>query len=102
MSPRYVARHPMTASRQLGDEMIVMSAGDSRLFTLNGVGAVIWTAADGVTLLSEIVAAAICAGYEVDASVALQDAEAFVAELAEHGMMLVSDEPLAPDGGPRP
>ena len=47
--PTYIARHPMTASRELGGEMIVIFARDSRLFTLNEVGGAIWKAADGAT-----------------------------------------------------
>jgi len=92
----YVARHPMTASRELAGEMIVISAGDSRLFTLNEIGAAIWNAADGVTPLAAIVASRVCADYEVPMDVALADVEAFVGELVAQGVMLSSDEPIGP------
>jgi len=47
MSPRYIARNSNIAARLLGDEMIVMSARDSTLFTLNPVATEICQAADG-------------------------------------------------------
>lgn len=97
MTPTYVARHPMTASRELGGEMIVISAGDSRLFTLNDAGAVIWKAADGVTPLTDIVARTICLEYDVTPNAALQDVETFVSELVSHGVMLTSDRPIVPE-----
>jgi hypothetical protein len=92
--PTYIARHPMTASRELGDEMIVISAGDSRLFTLNDPGAAIWKAADGVTPLADIVARTICAEYDVRPDEALSDVEAFVTDLVGQGVMLSSDRPI--------
>jgi len=50
MSSLYIARSKESAARRLGDEMIIMSARDSTLFTLNDVGAVIWEA--NVAILS--------------------------------------------------
>ena len=102
MKQAYVARHPMTASRELGGEMVVLSAGDSRLFTLNGAGALIWKAADGLTRLDEIVARTVCAEYDVEAPVAQADAEAFVAEMVAQGVMLSGETPIAGDKGGRP
>ena len=94
MKPTYVARHPMTASRELAGEMIVISAGDSRLFTLNDAGAAIWKAADGVTPLADIVARTICVEYDVVPDTALSDVEAFVTALVDQGVMLASDQPI--------
>jgi hypothetical protein len=90
----YIARHQMTASRELAGEMIVISAGDSRLFTLNELGALVWTAADGVTDLRHIVETEICAEYDVPLAEAMADAEAFVRGLVEQGVMLAADEPI--------
>ena len=94
MSPLYIARSKEIAARQLGDEMIVMSARDSTLFSLNDVGLVIWQAADGRTPLEEIVKERVCAQFDVELKEALKDAEDFVRELAGHGILLLSDRPI--------
>jgi hypothetical protein len=94
MSPLYVARSREIAARQLGDEMIVMSARDSTLFSLNDVGLVIWQAADGRTPLEEIVNEKVCAEFDVTPEEALKDAESFVRELARHGILILSDTPF--------
>jgi|SRR5208282_3245929 len=94
MSPLYIARSREIAARELDGEMMIMSARDSTLFNLNELGTIIWQAADGATSLKEIVAQKICPEYEVEPGQALQDAEAYVRELAEHGILLVSDQPL--------
>jgi Coenzyme PQQ synthesis protein D (PqqD) len=94
MNPTYIARSTAVAARQLGEEMVVMSAVDSTLFTLSDVAAVLWQAADGRTPLDEIVRKHVCAAYSVDADTALRDAEEFVRALAERGILLVSSEPI--------
>ena len=92
---RYVSRTTAIAARVLGDETMVMSAADSTLFTLDEVATVICEAADGVTPLEEIVTKKICTQFEVTPEVALRDAESFVEQLAEHGLVLYSDRPIA-------
>lgn len=81
--------------------MMIMSAIDSTFFTLNEVGTVIWQAADGRTPLSEIVAKHICAQYDVASDEAQQDAEQFVKELSQHGILRVYEQPIA-DASPAP
>jgi hypothetical protein len=98
---RYVARSTAIASRALGDETMVMSATDSTLFTLDEVASVIWEAADGVTPLDEIVANKVCSKYDIAPEIALRDAEALVENLAAHGILFLSDQPLAPAGNSR-
>lgn len=97
-SKRYVARSSEIAARRLGDEMMIMSARDSTLFTLNEVATTIWEASDGSTALDEIVERRICTAFEVEPSTALRDAEVMVEELAGHGILLLSDEPFLPPG----
>lgn len=92
---RYVARSTAIAARALGDETMVMSATNSTLFTLDEVASAIWEAADGVTPLDEIVANKICSEYDIAPEAAMRDAEALVEGLAEHGILLLSDQPLA-------
>jgi hypothetical protein len=94
MSALYIARSRDIAARVLDGEMMIMSARDSTLFNLNEVGTVIWQAADGATSLEDIVARKVCVEFDVEPAEALKDAEAFVRELAEHGIMLLSDEPI--------
>ncbi len=94
MSPLYLAHSKEIAARVLDGEMMIMSARDSTLFSLNELGTIIWQAADGGTSLEEIVAQKICPEYDVEPAEALKDAEAFGRELAEHGILIVSDRPF--------
>jgi hypothetical protein len=90
----YVARSCTVAARKLGDEMLIMSGRDSTLFTLDEVATILWEAADGWKSLDEIVEEKICKEFEVERGEALQDAVALVEGLAEHGILLLSSEPL--------
>jgi coenzyme PQQ synthesis protein D (PqqD) len=92
---RYVARSTEIAARVLGEETMVMSATNSTLFTLDEVATVIWESADGATPLEEIVANKICTQYDITPEIALKDAEGLVEQLAEHGLVLLSDKPIA-------
>ncbi len=94
MSTRYIARSTRIAARKLGDEMIVMSSADSSLFTLNEVATAIWQSADGRTPLDAIGANKVCEEFEVNEADALRDAEELVTQLAGHGILLVSDQPI--------
>lgn len=91
---KYIAQIDSIAARYLGDELVIMSAADSTLFSLNPCAAAIWEAADGVTPLSRIVDT-LCAKFDVGPEQALADAEEFVTELAAHGIIVVSDHPSA-------
>jgi hypothetical protein len=90
----YVARSPRIAARKLGEEMLVMSGHDSTLFTLNPTATILWQAADGATPLDEIVERRICSEFEVQPEDALRDAEALAEDLAQHGILLISEEPI--------
>lgn len=92
---RYVARSKEIAARRLGSETMIMSGRDSTLYTLNEVATVIWEAADGLTPLDEIVSERVCTEFDVAPEEASRDAHALVAEMAEHGILLVSDAPIA-------
>jgi len=94
MSSLYIARSKEIAARVLDGEMMIMSARDSTLFTLNDVGTVIWQAANGETPLEEIVERKICPEFDVEPEEALKDAEEFVRELAGHGILILSDRPI--------
>jgi Coenzyme PQQ synthesis protein D (PqqD) len=90
----YVARSSKIAARMMGNEMMIMLAPDSTLFTLNEVASVIFNAADGTTPLEVIVAERVCVEFDVEPEVALKDAEYVVKELVGHGVLLVSDKPI--------
>lgn len=95
MTNKYIARSTAVAARQLGAEMIIMSAGDSTLFSLNETASVIWRAADGKTPLSEIVQRHVCQEFDVAPEEALRDADELTEELARHGLLLLSDTPFS-------
>ncbi len=90
----YVARSSAIAARVLDGEMIVMSTRDSTLFTLNETATEIWQAADGRTPLEEI-AGKLSEKFEVEPDIALRDAEECCRKLAERGILVVSEEPIA-------
>jgi Coenzyme PQQ synthesis protein D (PqqD) len=96
MTSLYVARHPRVAARSLDGEMMVMSGSDSTLFTLNKTATILWQAADGATPLHQIVEQKICAEYDVEQDEALRDAETLARELARHGILQISEEPISP------
>jgi hypothetical protein len=97
----YVARSPRIAARKLGEEMLVMSAQGSTLFTLNPTATILWQSADGATPLEEIVERRICSEFEVKREDALRDAECLAEDLAKHGILLISEEPIAADSPAR-
>ena len=101
-SKRYVARSTAIAARVLGNETMVMSAVNSTLFTLDEVATVIWESADGAAPLEDIVINKICTQYDIAPEIALKDAEGLVEGLAEHGLMVLSDQPITrPAAGSR-
>ena len=101
MSKLFVARNPRVAARSLDGEMMLMSARDSTLFTLNKTATIIWQSADGNTSLDEIVQTRICAEFEVEPTEALHDAESLARELASHDILQVSEQPIPQAGGSR-
>ena len=90
----YVARSPRIAARKLGEEMLVMSGQGSTLFTLNRTATILWQAADGATARDEIVESRICSEFEVQPEEAMRDAEALAEDLAKHGILLISEQPI--------
>ena len=102
MTDSYIARASKIASRVLGNETLIMSGADSTIFTLNEVATAIWQAADGRTPLSQIVTGTVCSQFDIDPESARRDAEEFVSQLSQHGILLVSDQPITqPHPGPK-
>lgn len=100
MSRLYIARSPRVAARALDGEMMIMSGRDSTLFTLNKTATILWNWADGTTPLERIVEQSICGEFEVNPEEALQDAEELARELADHEILLVSEEPILQAASP--
>lgn len=98
MAEKYIAQSKAIAARMLGGEMMVMSATDSTFYTLNEVATAIWQAADGRTPLTRIVKDRICQEFEIDEETATRDADQFVDDLSQHGILVVSSQPLADRG----
>ena len=94
MSEIYITRSNAVAARELGGEMMIMSATDSTLFSLNETATIIWNAADGRTPLTEIVDLAICQEFNVEREEAYRDASELVQELARLGILQLSDKPV--------
>jgi len=99
MSNLYIARNPRAAARNLGGEMMIMSARNSTLFTLNRTATILWQAADGTTPLTDIVENRICREFNVEFAEALRDAETLARELAGHEIMQISEQPIAASAG---
>jgi hypothetical protein len=94
MNPVYIARTREVAARSIGGEMMILSARDSRLFSLNHSATAIWLGADGVTPLATIVDR-VCREYDVEPAIALRDARELIDGLAAQGVLHVSDTPFA-------
>jgi hypothetical protein len=94
MSSLYIARNSRVAARAMHGEMMIISGRDSTLFTLNETATILWQSADGVTPLERIVEQRICGEFDVHLPEALHDAEVLARELAEHDILVVSEEPI--------
>ena len=90
----YILRSDNVAARQIGEELMIMSARDSSLFSLNETAALLWRAADGTMPLAEIVARDVCPRFDVDLETALKDATELAQGLAERGILRIAAQPL--------
>jgi len=95
MKNAYIARSTDIASRMFAGETMIMSPRDSTLFNLNETASAIWEAADGRTSLEQIIEQHVCAAFDVTPEEAMKDAERLVQELAAHGILKVSEEPIS-------
>lgn len=94
MWDRYVEQNPETPARTIDGEAIVITPHDSTLHTLNDTATYIWDRADGSRRLSDI-AAEMLETFEVEETALRADAESFVEEAVQKGLMFVHDEPRA-------
>ena len=94
-NPLYILHSSDVAARRIGDELMIMLARDSSLFSLNETAALLWQAADGKTPLDEIVAHTLCTQFDIDPAIALADATELAHGLAERGILLIAEQPFA-------
>jgi len=94
-NPLYILHSSDVAARRIGDELLIMLARDSSLFSLNETAALLWQAADGKTPLDEIVAHTLCTQFDIDPAIALADATELAHGLAERGILLIAEQPFA-------
>jgi hypothetical protein len=88
----YARRHPDCAFRQVADEGgLVVLPGQAQVKVLNPAGITIFSLLDGDHSPEEI-ARKVVEEFEVSEDQALADIHAFVAELAEHGMLATAPE----------
>ena len=84
-------RHASHAvSCPLGDGVAILDSRENRYFSLNPVGAVIWSKLDG-RAAAEDVAGAVVEAFEIDAETARRDVERLLSELAEAGLIEAVD-----------
>jgi Coenzyme PQQ synthesis protein D (PqqD) len=91
----YISRSDAVAARELAGEMMIMSATDSTLFSLNETATLIWNAADGKTSLRDIIENKMCLEFDIDPETAYRDAEALITNLASLGILRLSSEPAS-------
>ena len=79
-------------SRTVGDDMILLDLESGTYYTLNGVGAVVWSelergaAVDGAL---DAATAAVVAQFEVEDGTARADVSALLDDLESHGLVVV-------------
>ena len=91
MSHENPQRASDVAFRAIDGEMLLVSAGQGRILSVNSVGAFVWELLDGDHSISGIVHA-VQRDFEVDEMTAREDVTAFLTDLRERGFMLKIDE----------
>lgn len=91
MSPENPRRAHDTAWRTVDGEMIIVSAANSNIISLNSTGALVWELGDGTHSIDEI-AAAVTEAFDVSEETARHDVLAFVDALAAEGLLESSAE----------
>jgi hypothetical protein len=94
---RRVARAPNVAWRVLDGAAVLVAPSSPTVQTLNPVGTLVWTLADGRTV-PEIVDA-VMNDFEVERARASLDVERFVHELEGKGLLVAGAEPGSAKAG---
>lgn len=91
LTEEYPTPHPQAISRTVEGEAVIVLPESGQVGILNEVGTKVWELADGRRSLEEIVAAVV-EEFEVTPEQARQDVDAFVRELVEKEMLILSAE----------
>jgi hypothetical protein len=91
---RYVLRGPDTPGRDVAGEVVVVTARDSVLHSLNATATFVWDRADGTRTLEQI-AAAMLDEFDVDPATLRRELVDFVDTAVSRGLLLLADAPAA-------
>jgi Coenzyme PQQ synthesis protein D (PqqD) len=79
-------RHPDVAWQAIGDEAVLMSLVEGRVFGLNPTGALVWSLVEERD--EEGLVAAVVERFAADRARALEDVRGFVSLLRERGLVV--------------
>ena len=91
---QYLAQNKDTPARTVDGVALVITPHDSTLHNLNETATFIWDRADGTRTLAQI-ATEFLQTYQVDEQTLRTDAEAFVQQAVQLGLMTAEEEPEA-------
>jgi hypothetical protein len=80
-------KNPALAWREIDEETVIISPGESVMHELNDTGSFVWKNIDGRHSASDL-AAMLVEGYDVTTEVALADTEGLLAELIRRKLVL--------------
>ncbi len=85
-------RNPALAWREIENETVIISPGESVMHELNDTGSLVWRSIDG-RRNAEDLAALLVAEYEVTREIALADTLSLLEELSSRKLLLPADAP---------
>jgi hypothetical protein len=89
---KYPDKSPMTASRIMDGEAVIIMPQDNEVKILNEVGSRIWDVLDGSQDIDQIISV-ISDEFDVTRDKALQDITEFIRELYQKNMVVLLDRP---------
>lgn len=91
-SGQYFSHHPKTASRWIGDEMVILDQERNVMVTLNESAGSIWGSCSGERTLDDIVET-LLGQYDVDREILASEVKEFTHKMQEEGWLLCRPEP---------
>lgn len=90
-----VVRADSLAVTELDGETVILNIENGQYFGLNAVGTHVFTMAEAPVQVSDVVEQLAARYDEVPRSQVADDVLAFLAQMREHGLILVADEQMA-------